>query len=366
MVIGALAWSVRSRAVGFVVTTIGAYPKPAGLPVTDWFGGESTLGPDATLATNALGDDAERADVVARLDAATRTAVADQLTCGVDVPTDGEMRRENYLHYHCRNLHGIDFDRLTERVLRNSSWRGRVPTFVGPISPRRHFLRRDHEVASRSVDAPVKITAPGPVTLMDSTADVHYGDDRAWGEALATAINDELLDLAAGGCTQIQIDEPAFARYPERAGDHGFELLDRCLAGLPEHVTTTLHICCGYPDRLDNEDYPKADPGAYAALAPLVDASPVDIVSIEDAHRPNDLDLFRRFERVDVAVGLVAIARSAVESATSVAARLSDIATAIDPARIVVAPDCGLGLFDRGTAMAKLRVLRAGADAVAT
>ncbi|NNE94987.1 MAG: 5-methyltetrahydropteroyltriglutamate--homocysteine methyltransferase [Acidimicrobiales bacterium] len=330
--------------------------------MTDWFHGETTMGPDATLAMNEMADNAERIDVVAQLDAATRAAVADQLECGVDIPTDGEMRRENYLHYHCRHLHGIDFTRLTDRLLRNGSWSGKVPTFVGPIYPRDHFLHRDHEIASAGVEAPIKITVPGPITLMDSTADAHYGDDRAWGEALAAAINDEVLHLTGGGCTQIQIDEPAFARYPDRALDFGFDLLERCLFGVPEGVTTTLHMCCGYPDRLDNEDYPKADPSAYLTLAPHVDTAPIDIVSIEDAHRPNDLDLFRRFERVSVAVGTVAIARSTVESPEAIAARLGEVADILGTERLVAAPDCGLGLLDRRTAMAKLRAIRAGAD----
>jgi 5-methyltetrahydropteroyltriglutamate--homocysteine methyltransferase len=348
--------------VRLAVTTIGAYPKPSDLPVTDWFGGESTMGPDATLAMNILVGRFDQPDVGAKLDAATRDAVADQIACGVDVPTDGEMRRENYLHYHCRHLDGIDFNRLTERRLRNGSWKGEVPTFVGPISARRHFLRRDHKVASDSVTVPVKITVPGPITLMDSTADAYYHDATAWGEALAEAINDEVLDLADSGCTQIQIDEPAFARYPERAAGFGFDLLGRCLAGLPAHVTVTLHMCCGYPDRLDNEDYPKADPAAYAQLAAHVDAAPIDIVSIEDAHRPNDLDLFRRFERVQVAVGVVAIARSEVETSDDVARRLHEVAAVLGVDRLVAAPDCGLGLLDRDTAMAKLRAVRSGAD----
>ncbi len=347
------------------LTTLGAYPKPQGLPVVDWFAGESTMGPHATLAMNALGKRRDQTDVVAELDAATRDAVADQIACGVDVPTDGEMRRENYLHYHCRHLNGIDFNRLTERLLRNGSWRGEVPTFVGPISARDHFLRRDHEIASEGVAVPIKITLPGPITLMDSTADAFYGDDKGWGAALARAINDEVLDLVASGCTQIQIDEPAFARYPERAAAFGFDLLDQCLAGMPNHVTTTLHMCCGYPDRLDNENYPKADPAAYAQLAPHVDATAIDIVSIEDAHRPNNLDLFRRFERVQVALGVVAIARSKVETSGEIARRLSDVAAVLGTDRLVVAPDCGLGLLDRETAMAKLRAARAAADLAA-
>ncbi len=352
--------------MSMTVTTIGAYPKPPELPVLSWFDGESTAGADATLATNALGSARAAPELVAALDAATHQAVADQLACGVDIPTDGEMRRENYLHYHCRHLHGIDFTRLTERLVRNGSWRGQLPTFVGPISAKEHFLRRDHEVASEAAAAaPVKITIPGPLTLMDSTANAFYGDDRAWGEALAEAINAEVVDLVASGSTQIQIDEPAFARYPDRAIEFGLDLLARCLADVGVEVTTTVHMCCGYPDRLDNENYAKADPEAYAQLAPHIDATAaIDIVSIEDAHRHNHLDLFRHFERVHVAVGLVAIARSTVETPEAVAQRLEQVATALDPARTLAAPDCGLGLLTRETAMAKLKSLRVGADLV--
>ncbi len=200
------------------------------------------------------------------------------------------------------------------------------------------------------------------MTIMDSTADSYYGDEAVWGEALAGALNREARALVAAGCRFVQIDEPVFARYPERAIAFGFGLLDLVLDGLDGAVTTTLHMCCGYPDRIDNSDYPKADAAAYRRLAESVDASSVDAVSIEDAHRHNDPELFAAFERATVILGAVRIADSRIESADEIAMRVEDVLPHISPQRLQLAPDCGLGMLPQALAVEKLRRIRTAAD----
>ena len=143
------------------------------------------------------------------------------------------------------------------------------------------------------------------MTIGDTTADLHYDDPRARGRDLAAALNREVLALADAGCRHIQIDEPLFARKPDAAFDYGFEHLERAFHGCPGHVTRTVHMCCGYPDRLDRADYPKADPGSYLRLADAIEDSSIDAISIEDAHRPNDLSLLERFRRTTVILGVV-------------------------------------------------------------
>ncbi len=338
-----------------LTTTIGAYPKPDYVPVVDWFKAEDgTVTEDPTgryeeeLAR--MGEGAE--DIFRR---AAADVIADQVTCGIDIPTDGEVRRENYIHYHCRHLNGIDFSSMSEMVLREGAYKARLPTITGPVSAKDHFLPHDYRVAQAATDRPLKVTLPGPMTIGDTVADSHYGDGRTRGQALAAALNAEVLALAEAGCRHIQVDEPLFARKADEALDFGIENLERVFHGCPEGVTRTMHMCCGYPDRLDSTDYPKAPKESYLRLAEAIDASSIDAVSLVDAHRHNDLSLLDLFTETTVIFGVVAIASSSIETVDEIRQRLEDALGHIDANRLIAAPDCGLGMLDRDMVMAKLR-----------
>jgi 5-methyltetrahydropteroyltriglutamate--homocysteine methyltransferase len=343
--------------MAILTTTLGAFPKPDYVPVLDWF--QSEAGPDAAVPTEAyedamrdMGDEAE--EIFAR---AARDVLADQEAAGIDIPTDGEVRRENYIHYHCRHLDGIDFSRLTEKELRGGAYSARLPTITGPIRARAPFLVHDWQIAQSYSDRPVKVTLPGPMTITGTVADDHYGDAKRLGADLGDAINAEILALAAAGVRYIQVDEAVFARKVEAAHDYGFDNLERCFQDVPEAVERGVHMCCGYPDRLDNPDYPKAPKESYFDLAEAIDRSSIQAISIEDAHRANDLALLEAFTRITAILGVVAVAKSRVESADEIAARLDTALDHIDAARLVAAPDCGLGLLDRSRALAKLTAL---------
>ena len=340
---------------------IGAYPKPACLPSFDWFeaeAGTDTAGPTARYEDALASMGAQAESLFTR---AAHEVIADQAEAGVDVVTDGEVRRENYIHYHCRHLHGFDFENLEEKDARGGSFRAHMPCIRGPVAAGEPFLPHDWRVAQSLSDRPVKMTIPGPLTIGDTVADACYGDPRARGEALAAAINREVLALAEAGCRHIQIDEPVFARRIPDALAFGMEHLERCFFGAPEGVVRTVHICCGYPDRVDDDDYPKAPRSAYFALAEAIDRSSIHTVSIEDAHRPNDLSLLERFRSTTVILGVVTIARTGVESVEEIRARLRAAQDHIDPTRLAAAPDCGLGLLSRETARAKLANMCAAA-----
>jgi len=344
-----------------LTTTIGAYPKPEYIELPDWFG--AAAGPDTEAPTEdwagalvRMGDEAE--EILAR---GTREVVDDQISCGIDIPSDGEIRRENYIHYHCRHLNGIDFERLTAKSLRQGAYSARLPTITGPVSARDHFLTHDWKVAQSFTDRPVKITMPGPMTIADTTANAHYDDPAKLGADLADALNVEVMALAEAGCKHIQIDEPVFARKVPEALDYGLENLERAFHGCPDHVVRSMHMCCGYPDALDSPDYPKAPKEAYFQLAEAVDRSSVMAVSLEDAHRRNDLSLLERFASTTVILGVIAIAKSRVESIDEVRTHLAEALEHIDAKRLIAAPDCGLGLLGRELTLAKLRILCAAA-----
>lgn len=335
-------------------TCIGAYPKPVYVRLPDWF--NIPAGPDTAdptkqwaLAMAALGDDAE--EIISR---GVEEAVRDQVDAGIDIPTDGEIPRENYIHYHCRHIDGFDFTNLTLKPVRGGTYEANLPTVTGPVSARDPFLVHDWQRAQSFTDRPVKITMPGPMTIWDTNADAYYNDPRRLGADLAAALNQEVLALAEAGCRYIQIDEPVFARRPQEALDYGFENLERAFHGCPEGVTRVVHMCCGYPDRLDHPDYPKADREAYLQIADAIEQSTIDMISLEDAHRHNDLGLLEHFRETTVIFGVVAIAKSRVETVEEIASRLEDALQHIDKERLVAAPDCGLGLLGRELSLAKL------------
>lgn len=342
-------------------TCIGAYPKPDYVPIRDWF----QVGHDAVdYNDTVLRNWTEAPEVQALLDRATAEVVTDQIECGIDIPTDGEVRRENYVHYQCRHFDGFDFENLTKRVLRNGAYVAELPTISGPVRARgESVLVRDWQVAQAASDRPVKITLPGPMTISDTTADIYYNDARAQAFDLAAALNSEVRALAAAGCTYIQIDEPIFARKPAEALDFGTEALRRCFDGLPDDVMRVMHMCCGYPNRLDDADYPKADPEAYTKIARQVDGI-ADQISIEDAHRHNPETLFGLFEKSALIVGFVAVASSRIEPVEQIATRMQQILQILPENRLIAAPDCGLGFLGRELAMTKLRNLSQAARSV--
>jgi 5-methyltetrahydropteroyltriglutamate--homocysteine methyltransferase len=219
-------------------------------------------------------------------------------------------------------------------------------------------------VAHAPTHRPIKIGVPGPLTIIDTTANAHYGGERELAFDLAAALNFEIRALADAGCRHIQIDEPIFARRVDDALDFGVECLERCFEGVPAEVTRIMHMCCGYPGKLDDTNYPKADAEGYFRLAGAVDAAAIDQVSIEHAHRANDLSLLELFGRTTVALGVIDVARSRIEPVEEIRASLAAALDHIDADRLVAAPDCGLALLDRETAMAKLTNMCVAAKSV--
>ncbi len=332
-------------------TTIGSFPKPDYVSVRDWFQDRYTPTYDANYFLSR--------EVETKLALATKEAIAAQVNAGIDVPTDGEIRREHYIFYHLRHLSGIDFDRRQVRQIRTGAWEEQVPTIGNRIVPKDRFLVYDFQIAQSYSSKPVKITIPGPMTIADTIVDEYYGDERALNRDLAEAINVEVRALADAGCRWIQIDEPVFARKPEEALAYGIQDLERCFYGVPDGIRRIVHLCCGYPRHLDEpeEDVRKADPHAYFALAPALEEASIDMVSVEDAHRPVDLSLLEIFSTTNVILGVVAIAKKRVESVQEIGARLTDALNHIDPLRLLAAPDCGLGMLDWPMAQQKLQNL---------
>jgi len=342
-------------------TTLGSFPKPDYVPVRDWFdisrqaGGMSSSQTTRDYTSDVQKNDAGNEALFVR---AAKEVIAIQLRAGIDIPTDGEVRRENYIHYHCRHLDGFDFTNLEHRVLRDGAYETDLPAIRQPVRHRGSLYGPHDYLASQNVsERPVKFTLPGPLTIMDTTADCHYNDRPRLNAALAETVNREILALADAGCRYIQVDEPLFARKVDDALGFGMEGLERCFHGLPKSVTRIVHMCCGYPNHLDDDDYKKADPDSYHRLAGAIDAAGFDQISIEDAHCGNDLKLLDKLANKTVIFGAVAIAKSRLETVDEIEMRLRAALNHIDRDRLVVAPDCGLGFLSAELAEAKLTAM---------
>ena len=345
-----------------ITTVIGAFPKPSFLKLPDWFnieGGTDTKYPTKKYldAIKNMGDEAENIFIDA-----TKEVINDQIESGIDIITYGEIRRENYIHYHCRYLSGIDFNTLTKKTARTGNYECWLPTIINKIEAKDSFLVEDWIKTQNLSSRPVKITIPGPMTITDTIANTFYNSNKLLGIDLAKAINIEIKKLVKAGCKYIQIDEPLFARKPKEAIEYGIDNLEKCFDGINEKdVEKITHICCGYPDKIDAINYPKAPINSYNEIALLLDNSIIDSISIEDAHRYNDLLLLDKFRKSKIIFGVIKIASSRLETINEIQKRIKDALNYIDKDRLIAAPDCGLGHLSRELAKKKLKTM---ADAV--
>jgi 5-methyltetrahydropteroyltriglutamate--homocysteine methyltransferase len=341
-----------------LTTVIGAFPKPDYLKITDWF--NATGGTDTANPTKLYEDEIKKMGTEAEVifKRAAEDVIKDQLDCGIDIITDGEIKRENYIHYHCRHLNGVDFNSLTEKVARTGNYKCWLPTITHKISATDPFLV-DEWINNQSIsNKPVKVTIPGPMTITDTIANTYYKSDEEMGNDLAIAINIEIKRLVDAGCKYIQVDEPLFARKPENALAFGIENLEKCFEGINQNdVEKITHICCGYPDKLDAVDYPKAPLDSYKKIAKCLDNSIIDSVSIEDAHHYNDLTLLKDYKQTKVIFGLIKIASSKIETVEEIEGRIVEALKNISKDQLIAAPDCGLGHLSRYLAIKKLKIM---------
>jgi len=310
---------------------------------------------------------------------ATEEILKKQTDVGIDFPTDGEVRRENYIHHLCRSIDGISFDNLTRQQCRPRTdeetgetiyaFEASLPTVMGKVtwctsevSPP-EVVVQEWQLAQARSDVPVKFTLPGPMTIIGTIANRFYSDVNGLTEEdlardLGKLVKQCVDALVAAGCTQIQVDEPLFARKPNEAISYGIEILNEVLSDVPSSVFTTCHICCGYPNYLDQTDYVKADQNVYIRLAPLLATSKCDGYSLEDAHRPNDFaTLLPLMGKKTVVLGCLKIASSKIDNIEEVEERLREALKYMPPEQIVVAPDCGLAFLTEEMAMEKLQIM---------
>ena len=287
-------------------------------------------------------------------DDATRLAVRDMELAGVDVITDGEMRRESYSNRFATALEGVNLDNPGVALDRTGN-ENPVPRVVGAIRRTRPVEVRDVEFLRSLTDRRIKITVPGPFTMTQQAQNDHYADDRSLALAYAEAVNEELRDLKAAGADVVQIDEPYLQARPEPAREYALEAIDRALEGI--EGDTVLHTCFGYAhvvkDRLTG----------YPFLRELDDCLATHI-SLEAAQPNLDPKVLRDLPGKTIVLGVLDLGASEVESPDVVADRIRRALVVVPPERLVVAPDCGMKYLPRERAFRKLEAMVVGARLV--
>jgi 5-methyltetrahydropteroyltriglutamate--homocysteine methyltransferase len=285
---------------------------------------------------------------------ATLLAIRAQEEAGLDVVTDGEIRRESYSNHFATALDGVDIDNPGE-ALDRSGHPNPVPRVVGPVRRPGPIQRPDLEFLRAHTDRTVKVTVPGPFTMSQQAQDDHYGDPRALAMAYAEAVNEEVRDLFAAGADVVQLDEPYMQARPEPARAYGLAALNRALDGVSG--TTAVHICFGYAAIIHDR------PSGYSFLPELADC-PCDQVSIETAQSHLDTSVLRHLTGKTVILGVLDLSTPDVETPETVAERVRRALDHVDAERVVLAPDCGMKYLPRAAADGKLRSMVAAARAL--
>jgi 5-methyltetrahydropteroyltriglutamate--homocysteine methyltransferase len=332
-----------------LTTVVGSYPQPEWL--VDRKNLQSRLPPrvrarDIWRIPEPLLQEAQ--------DDATLLAIRDMERAGIDIISDGEMRRESYSNRFATALAGMDLEHPGE-VLGRAGRTNLVPRVVGPIRRLYPVEVRDVEFLRCNTDRRIKITVPGPFTITHQTQDDYYHDEKALALDIAAAVNEEIKSLQAAGADVVQIDEPYLQARPQQAKAYGVEVINRALEGV--EGPTALHLCFGYAAIVHDR------PGQYAFLTELRDCV-VQQISIEAAQPNLDLSVLRELAGKTIILGVLNLGDMTVETPETVAARIRAALHYVEPERLILAPDCGMKYLPRAVAFGKLCALAEGARRV--
>ena len=288
------------------------------------------------------------------MDDATLLAIRDQERAGLDIITDGEMRRESYSNRFATALDGVDLDN-PGIALDRSGEPNPVPRVVGRISRRHAVEARDVAFLRANTDRQIKITVPGPFTMSQQAQNDFYADEGEMAQDYGRAVNAEIRDLFTAGADIVQIDEPYMQARPEKARAFGLDAVRTALDGIEGR--TALHICFGYAAIIH------ARPEGYSFLPELAD-TPIREISIETAKSKLDCTILDSLDGKTIILGVLDLSTHEIETPETVAARIRRALPHVAPERVIVAPDCGLKYLPRDVAFGKMKAMVDGAAIV--
>jgi len=330
-------------------TVVGSYPQP------DWLVDRAMLSKSVPRTRMTEMWRIPEAYLEQAQDDATVVAIRDMERAGIDIVTDGEIRRESYSNRFATALDGIDAENPAIITAR-SGQKTPVPRVVGRIVRNGAVELRDMEFLRRNTDRAAKITLPGPFTMSQQAKDEFYKDDEELAMALAAAVNAEALELQQAGADVIQLDEPWVRNDPAAAKRYAVKAINRALRGIT--VPTVVHICFGYAAVVPGD----TKPSGYSFLAELADSS-AEQISIEAAQPKLDLGVLADLSAKKIMLGVIDLGNPEIETAAVIADRIRHGLQHVSADRLIPAPDCGMKYMPRHIAFGKLKAM---ADAAAT
>jgi 5-methyltetrahydropteroyltriglutamate--homocysteine methyltransferase len=330
----------------FETTIAGSLPKPS------WLAEPNKLWAPWRLAGAEL--DAAKAD-------ATLLAIKEQEDAGIDIVTDGEQARQHFVHGFLERIEGIDFAHKVEMGIRADRYKAMVPQVTGELRLKGRVHEMEARLARAHTKRKLKFTLPGPMTIVDTIADRHYGDKIKMAMAFAALLNLEARALEVDGVDTVQFDEPAFNVYMHEVKDWGIAALHRAAEGLK--CKTAVHICYGYGIKA-NTDWKETLGGEwrqYEEIFPPLAQSKVDQVSLECMHARVPISLMKLLDGKDVLVGAIDVASDKIETPEEIATLLGEATKYVAKEKIVACTNCGMAPMRRDVAMAKLAALAKGA-----
>jgi len=330
----------------FRTAIAGSLPKPA------WLAEPTKLWPQWRASGAAL-DEAKRD--------ATLLWIKTQEDAGLSTIGDGEQSRQHFVHGFLERVQGIDFAHKVEIGIRNDRYKAMVPQVVAPLRLEGRVHQTEAQLLRAHTERTTKFTLPGPMTIVDTVADRHYGDRRELAFAFAELLNQEALALQADGIDIVQFDEPAFNVYMADAADWGVAALERAVQGLT--CTTAVHICYGYGIDANRQwkDTLGSEWRQYEQVFPALAASRIQQVSLECMHSHVPLDLIGLLDGKEVMVGVIDVASDAVESPDEVAETIGRALQFVARGKLIACTNCGMAPMRREVAQAKLAALARGA-----
>ena len=317
-------------------TSVGSFPRPTWLAHTR----------RNQLTYRLAGDELKDA-----MDDAMALVIREQEELGLDILTDGEMRRMTFVFHIAGRWDGVDIERQANKeIYRNREANRMVPRIVGKIVRNAPAAVDDLRTAKTHTNRPIKMAVPGPMTVIDSSANEFYQDEVELAFDVAAALNAELRDLQAAGADVLQIDEPAMTRYHDKVRDYGAKALDICLDGIT--VPTIVHLCYGYPGGggLQHQYH-------YEGVLPALMQTRISGFHVEFGRSTFDPKVLRLCDDRIVMFGCIDPGDSPVPGVAAVERRIAELLEVVDPKRVWLAPDCGLMTISRALAHEKLAVM---------